>query len=144
MTTAFASIVGAVVASLQAAPPVTDHVYRVRLRPLSASVSAACVVRPGPARRDGPVGQGTASIWASQFTVECYARAAAGQEPDLAVDSLLEAVHDRLMADPSLGGLVGGIDLAGLDYDFDAEAEQAACVVLTFTVQHATAAGQLH
>ena len=49
----------------------------------------------------------------------------------------------RLMADPSLGGLVGFIDPQSVDWDFDVDGAQTACATVVFAVRHATAAGAL-
>lgn len=142
MTTAFASIVGAVVAALQAAPAVAPQVYRVRLRPIQQGASLACVVRPLAAQVDQSAGNPAPSIWATQVAVECYARATPGQTADEAVDALLEAAAARVLTDPQLAAM-GSLIPAGVSYDFDADGEQLACAVITFQVQHATAYGSL-
>lgn len=143
MTTAFARVVGAVVAALEANPPVAPQVDRARLRPIPKGVATACVVRPVGAQVDQSIGANAPSIWATQLGVECYARAAPGQPGDEAVDALLEATVGRLLADPSLGGVVGSLGLQAITYDFDADGEQTACAVITFLVQHATAYGSI-
>lgn len=143
MTTAFASVVGAVVAALQAAPAVSAQVDRVRLRPVAKESPTAVAVRPRGAKADGSVGQGVVGIWATAVTVECYARSNASTSPDVAVDALLQDVATRLFQNSSLGGLVGGLDLAAVDYDFDVDGENTACVMLTYQIRHATAANSL-
>ena len=143
MTTAFASVVGAMVTQLQATPAVSAQVDRVRLRPVAKQALTAVVVRPQGAERDTSVGQGVVGIWATGVTVECYARASASTSPDLVVDELLQAVATRLQSDPTLGGLVGGIELSAVAYDFDVDGDNTACVTLTYQIRHATAANSL-
>lgn len=143
MSTIFASLVGAVVAALQAATPVSDQVHRARVRAIPKEWPTCVVVRPRQAELESGVGQGVAGIWATALQIECYARSNAATTPDVAVDALLEAVTNRLGQDPSLGGLVGGIGLQAIDYDFDADGENTVCATLTFTVRHASAANSI-
>lgn len=143
MTTAFARVVGATVAVLQASPAVAPLVDRARLRTIPQGVATACVVRILGTQVDQSTGAPAPSIWATQIAVECYARVTPGQPADEAVDALLEAAVARLLADPSLGGVVGSLGLQGITYDFDADGEQTACAVITFLVQHATAYGSI-
>lgn len=143
MTTAFASVVGAIVAALQQSPAVSARVDRVRLRPIAKDSATAVVVRPSGAKADNSVGQGVVGVWATSVNVECYARANTTISPDVAVDALLQDVATRLYQNSSLGGLVGGLDLTTVDYDFDVDGENTACVTLTYQIQHATAAGSL-
>lgn len=141
--TVFAQLVGATCAALQAAPAVSAQVHRARMRVLPQQWTTAVVVRPARAALEEAVGQGVASIWATQLVVDCYARAPAAQAGDLAVDALLGAVVARLLADRSLGGLVGDLGLLGIEYDFDVDGETTACATLTFQVRHASSAASI-
>ena len=135
MTTIVSAAVGAIVAALQQVPAVAPNIGRVRLRPWSAEQSSAVAVRPLSAGRgESQIGFAGPDVWAVRIGVECYAKAAPGTAPDVAVDALTQAVYARLMADPTLAGVVrGGLDPVSLSYDFDADAEQTACAVFTFT-----------
>lgn len=140
MTTMFSTIVAAMVAVLNAGTPVAPQVDRVRLRPMAKTTDRAVVVRPQEA------GAGAVALypnqpvsWTSVISVECYARSSAGTAPDVAVDSLLGDVYERLMADPTLGGAVLSLDPKSLTWDFDVDAEQTACATLVF---HALRASQ--
>ena len=75
--------------------------------------------------------------------LECYARGTASAPVDVTLDALLGDAVARLMADPSLGGLVGFIDPQSVDWDFDVDGAQTACATVVFAVRHATAAGAL-
>lgn len=133
MSSIISTAVAAIVASLQQVPAVSANVSRTRLRPLSAEVSSAVVVRPIDADPgDADLSPGLPVFWTVRLAVDCYARAAAGVAPDAAVDPLLTAVYARLLADPRLGGAVRMLQPAGLAYEFDAEAEQVVCASFTF------------
>lgn len=140
MSTAFATVVGALVSTLAAAPAVSAQIHRVRLRPMAQAWATAVVVRPLGVDLQTAVGQGVACVWTTAVVIECYARAAPGTTADVAVDAVLQAVTTRLLANRSLGGTVGSLDLSAITYDFDTDAEATACATLTYQVRHATAA----
>lgn len=133
--TAFNTIVGAIVAALQAATPVSNQVYRARMRPVAAQFTDAVVVRIANAQAQRFDIGGAPVDFTTNIAIECYARSAT-LAPDVAVDALLAAAYARLMADTSLGGLVMDLNLTEINYDFDAEAEQLACATLTLEVRH--------
>lgn len=137
MSTAFAAIVGALVASLQAAPAVSANVYRARLRAVPELVRSALVVRLQSSEADSNTLAGSPIDFTTRVAVECYAKSST-LSADLAVDDLLQAAYTRLMTDPSLGGTVMDINLTGVQFDFDADAEQLACATLTLEVLHRT------
>lgn len=143
MSTAFASIVSAMVTQLQAAPAVSAQVHRARLRPMAKEWPDAIVVRPLQTELMPADGQNVVGIWTTSVAVECYARALASVSPDVAVDSILQAVITRLLANRSLGGLVGDVIPSAITYDFDVDGETTACATITFSIRHATAANSI-
>lgn len=108
--TKFAQVLGAMQESLQAAAPVSPNVFRARARVVPQQMATAIVVRPAQAERDASVGQGAMALWLTAVAVDCYARGTTASPVDVAVDELMGAAVQRLMQDPSLGGLVGSID----------------------------------
>jgi hypothetical protein len=124
--------VTAVVAKLSEAPALAP-VGRVRLRPVAASAPNQVVVRPADAQVAEFDHFGRPVSWSVRLGVECYSRALAGQAPDQAVDALLSSVHDRLMADPTLGGQVVLLQPQSLTYDFDAEDQALVAATFVFT-----------
>lgn len=131
-----ATAVAAIVASLQGAPAVAPQVDRVRLRPIKAAATTAVVVRPQQTEiLEPPQFSGQPIAWQAVVAVECYAKAAPGQTPDVAVDELTTAVYARLMADPTLAGACNLLQPLGLAYDFDADGDQTACATFTFSVR---------
>lgn len=123
----------AVLAALQSGTPVCAQIDRVRLRPIAKASAQAVVVRPAGADvLEQALSPGYPVSWVVALAVECYQRAAAGVAPDVAVDALLEAVYARLMADPTLGGVLLSLQPQSVALDFDADAEQTACATLVF------------
>lgn len=143
MSTAFMRVALAMRTCLQAATPIAAIVEIARTRTLPEQSATALVVRPGRAVRDRGVGRGAPVIWASAMVLECYARGTSAAPAADAVDELLDAAVHRLMADPSLGGLVGSLDPESIEWDYDVDGAQTACATVTFLVRHATAAARL-
>lgn len=133
MTTLINTAVTAVVASLKSGTPVAAQIARVRLRPIAQGAQQAIVVRAtGAEVLEAALSPGYPVSWGITIVVECYQRAAAGVEPDIAVDALLEATYARLMTDPTLGGVLLALQPQTVSLDFDADAEQTACATLVF------------
>lgn len=140
MTTIVSAAVAAIVAALSAGTPVASQIARVRLRPLAAGQAQAVVVRP--LQSEAAVSSLSPDLpvsWTSAISVECYARTSAATTPDVAVDSLVEAVYARLLADPTLGGVVISLQPHSMSWDFDADGEQTACATLVFQALQRTA-----
>lgn len=135
MSTLIHDAVSAVIAKLQASPPVASQVLRARLRPLAAGQATMVVVRPVQADVLEDELTGAAVSWETLIAVECYARAAAATAPDTAVDGVLEAVHARLASDPTLGGEVVAITPKKVSFDTDADGENTVCVTSLFTTR---------
>lgn len=138
MTTMVSTTVAAIVAALSSGTPVAPQIARVRKRPLAATATQAVAVRPmsvepGP-EQTYPLGQPVS--WTSAISVECYARSSAATTPDVAVDSLVESVHARLMADPTLGGVLIGLRVQSITWDFDVDGEQTTCAAIVFVARH--------
>lgn len=137
MTSFVSATVAAVVAALNAGTPVASQVARVRLRPLAASQAQAVVVRPLNSEvSEMALIPGHPVSWATAIAVECYARSSVALAPDVAVDSLVESVYARLMADTTLGGVVVALQPQSIGWDFDADGEQTTCATLVFTARH--------
>jgi hypothetical protein len=138
------TLVTAVVAALQANPAVAPRVDRVRLRALPASATTAVVVRPMAADvLDAEMPTGYPYAWTTQLAVECYARAAQGTAPDVAVDALLSAVYARLMADATLGGAATVLQPQAITYDFDVDGENVVCATLQINARQMTVGASL-
>lgn len=129
--------VAAIVAALNAGTPVAPQVARVRLRPLAATETQAVVVRPLASNvTEALLTPGYPVSWTTAIAVECYARSSVSTAPDVAVDSLLVSVYERLMADTTLGGVVLSLQPKDIAWDFDADREQTTCATVVFSVFH--------
>lgn len=125
----------ALVAALNANPPVCSHIGRVRLRAIPKSAPTYVVARPDDGEADAAQVTNAAPVsWSSRIAVDCYARVAAGSNlsPDQAVDPLATAVMARIADDPTLGGAVLSMRPASYAYDFDADGEQTVCLTFVF------------
>lgn len=137
MTSIVNAAVTAIVAALQSATPVAPQIERTRLRALKAGTTTAVVVRaPSSEATTIAVQFNAPSVWTTLIVVECYARASAGTAPDVAVDTVASAAYARIMADPTLGGVIASLTPVSLQYDFDADIDQTACAIFTFQARH--------
>lgn len=134
MSTLVSDVTAAFVTRLQASPAVSSNIGRTRQRPWPEDVSDAIVVRPlGADIDEGAAVLFGSDTWLVRVAVECYARAGQGTAPDAAVDTLLAAVYARVMGDETLNGaLPDGVVPQSLQYDFDADGDQAATATLVF------------
>ena len=143
MSTRFLRMSKAVEAALKQATPVAGLIDRNRSRVLASNVSTAAVVRQGQAQVDQVAGRMPVGTWVTSILVDCYGRAFAGQTADGVADGVLQAVHQRLQQDKTLGGLASGIALQGIEWDFDVDGESTACATATFYVRHSANSADL-
>jgi hypothetical protein len=137
MTSMASAAVAAIISALSSGTPVATQIARVRLRPMAQAQSQAVVVRPLQSEvSEMALIPGQPVSWTTAISVECYARTSVATAPDVAVDSLVEAVYARLMADPTLGGVVLSLRPQSLHWDFDADGEQTTCATLEFHARH--------
>lgn len=141
-TTAFARAVKAAQTQLELAA-VSANIFRNRARVVPADMATAVVVRPGNAEAVSSVGMGADWQWQTLLVLECYARKTAQSDVDEAVDVLLLAATNAIVADRTLGGVVADLAPAGVHWDFDVDGEKTACATVTFIVQQFTAAAFL-
>lgn len=138
-TTAFASICDGIVAALLVEPALAGgHVERARRVPVPVEWDEHVEVRVGIADGTKPfVGPGTPGVWETQVMIDCYARAAAGDQPYDRLDALLSAVDERIQA-VDLGAL-GVTDVSPavhIEWDFEPGANPQALASYGFTVRH--------
>jgi hypothetical protein len=144
MSTIVNKVVTAMLAALQTAPAVSAQIGRVNLRPIAQTSAQAVVVRPVSSEVvEASMTSSMPLSWTTAVAVEVYARSTATTAPDVSVDVLLEAVYLRLMADPTLGGVVLGLQPQTLHYDFDVDAERTSCATLVFNARHRASVGAL-
>jgi hypothetical protein len=139
MTTAFSQIVGAVIAALEAAPPVCTTIYRARSNVVPDSLDQAVSVQWDQTSAQPAAIMGAPKDWETRLTVECYASTRSARESgDIAVDPLLEAVYTRLAQDTTLGGLIEDLNIVGIEAENSAEGKKTGWVRLTYIAMHRT------
>lgn len=137
MSTAFSKLVSAVITALSAQPPVCKAVYRARANAIPDQDAEAISVQweralPAPGAINGaPID------WATTVTVDCFARSLV-DSGDVAVDPLLERVYERLSDDPTLGGMVSDLAIAGVEAENTADGKKTGWVRLTYVADHRT------
>ena len=137
MTTAFAAIVSAFKAELEAAPAVSTYITRARDRDVPAEAADAINVQYEGADPFPGAMHGAPVDWQVQVTVECFARSST-TSGDLAVDPILEAAYERLAANPTLSGLVGDIGTPTIRAESDAQGQKTGWIGMTYTVRQRT------
>lgn len=137
MTTAFSSIVAAVIAALEAEPAVCGTIYRARERVVPEQADKAINVQFENALPSRGAMRGAPVDWSTRVTVECFARSVL-ESGGLAVDPLFQAVYERLAADSTLGGVASDVEIQGIEAENTNEGKKTGWVRLTYIVQHRT------
>ena len=135
--TAFMTITQALIDLLAAYPPVSQQIFRARDRQLAEEHADAINVQfDGSTPYAGAI-LGAPVDWDSRFTIECYARTAAGSA-DLAVDPLLLQVFNRIATDSTLGELVMDVGYPLIEAEYNSEQVKTGWVRMTYPVRHRT------
>lgn len=137
MSTAFFKIVSAVIDALKASPAVCSRIDRARTTEVPEQDTEAVSVQWSQALPAQGAINGAPIDWRSRITVECFARSIR-DSGDVAVDPLLGRVYDRLADDPTLGGLIGDLMIAGIEAENSAEGKKTGWVCLTYIADHRT------
>ena len=142
MSTVFSQVVGAVLAALQASPPVCEAIHRARTNVMPDDEREAVSVQWEQSQPQPGTIAGAPIDWSTRLTVECYARSVE-ESGDVAVDPLLQRVYERLAADPSLGGTVTDLQFMGVEAENTAEGKKTGWVRLVYVADHRTYNGIL-
>ncbi len=137
MSTSFSKVTSAVMAMLAASPAVCRAVYRARSGVIPDKDDEAVTVQWEQGLPRPGVIAGAPIDWQTRITVECYARSTT-ETGDVAVDPLLEKVYERLAANPTLGGMVDDLVIAGIEAENTAEGKKTGWVRLTYIAEHRT------
>lgn len=137
MRTAFANVVSAVIAALEAQPPVCRAIYRARVMTVPDQDKLAISVQWEHSVPAGGTINGAPIDWATRLTVECYA-GGTSESGDLAVDPLLKAVFERLAANSTLDGVVSDLQVIGVEAENTTDGKKTGWVRLTYIADHRT------
>lgn len=137
MSTKAEQIAEAIQALLLAAPqtPAGTRVYRSRAvldQELRGAVPAIAINKASDLLHSESVGQ---TRWLLTVEVAVLAR---GDDPDAAVDPTLEAVHGKMYADRTLGGLALDVTAGSAQYVRHADPPEACTVVREYRVLYQT------
>lgn len=136
MSSIFLSIQTGIAAALTGATALAGAAVQINtLRPIAEGVNTALVVRLGSTTGNEYV---IGSLeWSTSYTVECYARVAAGSAPAVGADALLVDVWGRLAAlDPASIGALTLIVNPNIDWQYDDSATPLVCAVFKLQVEH--------
>ncbi len=146
MPSQFLSLASAVTAALTASPAVADgRVLQGRALPVEIGHPLEVHVAVARSQADSLVLNGPERLWTTTVTVTCYARAAAGQSGDAAVDPLLQAVYARLQGlelNPPPGAQSVTLDPV-VAWDVDEGGKTVGVARLTLIVRHITTTATL-
>jgi len=134
------TIMQAVVARLQLAPSLVDGgVHRARRRPLpEAKQGQICVYFGGSVPQRTTI-KGNPIDWLTAVRLECQKRGDADTSGDQAALALHAAAWERLMGDPTLGGLVmGDLEPGAIVTDEDEADVQLGVAIGTVQARHRT------
>jgi hypothetical protein len=117
---------------------VDGRVFRSRQQAFSRDEAPAIVIEPG---RDNPSVVNTCKLeWSLDVLVAIYAR---GVVPHQQADPIVVAMHNELMGDRSLGGLVIDMVPTGVDPQFDRADFSTLWLVCTYQVRYRTSINNL-
>ena len=136
--TAHMAVRDAFAAALLADPPVSPRVEEQRELSLPQGVaSQVSVFRDASDPSEGFI-RGAPVDWSTQLRVECKARTTAGATAERAADALCVAVYQRVMADPSLGGVALDLNPGPMRWEQDDLDTAVAVATQIFYARHRT------
>ncbi|HNA67277.1 MAG TPA: hypothetical protein PLN96_05135 [Zoogloea sp.] len=128
------TILQAVMARLASAGVAAGQVYRSRTEAFARAELPAVVVKPGGERVDNSTRFIARRRFELQF--EVYVR---GDPVDAIADPVLATLHQALMADPTLGGIIQGLFEDGTDEPLEDDGDaSAAKIQVTYLAAYAT------
>lgn len=137
MQTAFFKITTALIAVLQADPPVSANIYRARSRQVPEKADTALNIQFNGGIPQGGAINGAPVDWLSKFSIECFARSKT-LGGDESVDPLLMEVFNRIAADTTLGGLVDNVGLPMIEAEYSADGDKTGWICMTYPIEHRT------
>lgn len=125
--TIFEAIAAQLSTLLTGLPGVT--VARSREVPVSRGEGLFVIVRPEQANAENKGRSLGVTQWDAVFKITLIARAAV---PDTTADAVLEAIHQRVMADPTLGNRCADLAPVSVSYDFEQADRTAVAIDLRY------------
>jgi len=106
------NILAAILTALTGTTGVSTRIYRSRVEPIARAESPAIVIEP--VKDDATIQTQLATLdWSLRVRITVIVR---GAIPDQIADPILQSLHTKIMADPTLGGYA--IDIMPLAVNF--------------------------
>jgi hypothetical protein len=139
MTTRRETILTAVRTALTGTTGVSTRIYRSRVEPMARAESPAIVIEPVSDTAEQNTSLPTLD-WSLTVRVAVIVR---GAIPDQLADPVVESLHSKLMADPTLGGYAMDIRPQAVNFEL-IEADQPAGVIsCDYLIRYRTANANL-
>jgi hypothetical protein len=139
MSTKREAILSAISAALVGTAGVGTRIYRNRVEPLSRAESPAIVVEPVTDQCQQNTSLPTLD-WTLRVRVVVVSRSTVA---DQAADPTIESLHEKLMADLTLGGLAIDVQPAQVSFDFVEADVPAAVIACEYDVRYRTSVSSL-
>lgn len=134
-TTKREQIIAAIATALDDVEAVNGRIYRSRVEAFARNEAPALVIEPG-VDTAAPERVSTCKIdWTLNVILAVYTR---GNIPDQLADPIILDIHEKLLTDQTLGGLVMDIWPSNHDPQFAAADQPAGWYVLNYTVRYRT------
>ena len=151
MATLQEQIVAYAAALLTGIDGVGNRIYRSRQEAYSRDESPAISIEPGPATTAAEPVVTCKIDWTLQLLIAVFARGTVppsgtpllGLSADQAADPVVQAVHNRMMTDRSLGGLAMDCWLLSRDPQIVSAEDPSIVTVLTYQVRYRTSVTDL-
>jgi hypothetical protein len=139
MSTAFAQLTDFIRDLLVQTPALASgNVYRGRLRPMPAEQTEAIVVRLGRSAGDTETLMGDELAWSTIVNIDIFKRVPADEDPEDAIDPLLQAVALRIAQATAPAGVTDVRPFEQINWEFDEADTTLACATVTLVIQHNT------
>ncbi len=115
-----------------------ENIFRSRSKAVGKQESPAVIIEP---ERDAPIQTTIPRIdWSLSMRVMIFTRALPDDlyTPDQKADLIIEKIHEKIMADQSLGGYSMGIEPAAVEYDFIDGDGELCITTARYTIQYKT------
>lgn len=139
MTTKREQILQAIVTTLAGTAGVGSRIYRSRVDPVSRAESPALIIQPV---KDVPR-QNTSLPTTDHFLLFRALVIVRDAIPDQAADPIIESLHAKLLANPSLGGLAMDLKEAPTDFELEPAGLPSGVIQCLYEVQYRTRVNDL-
>lgn len=139
MTTKRENILTAIRTALTDTTGVSTRIYRSRVEPIARAESPAIVVEP--VSDQSVISNSHCKIdWTLTVRIAVIVR---GSIPDQVADPIVESLHAKVMADPTVGGYAIGIEPRGVQFDMVSADQPGGVIACDYEVRYRTSLASL-